>query len=114
MDPDYLLDQHEQEWGDVVITSSDLPSVRPRPVNNNRKLIRDRRSQARGKNARKEKKQQSKQEKEKRAKLKKKMKAAFVNSGDNKRKEEKEKRQTVLSTKKESQRHSRQKRKYQI
>ena len=108
MDPDYLLDELEQEWEDVTIISSDMPSIRPQ--NKNKKLIQDRRSQARQKNANKAKYKERKAKAAAKKKLKKKMKAKMVNSGDNQRRDAKQQRWIVLNDKKESKRHSRCKR----
>eukprot|EP01084_Bolivina_argentea_P215689 366247_1 len=105
MDPDYLHDALEQEWDTVTIVASDMPSVRKK--NNNKKIIRDRRSQAIQRNTNKEKVKLKKAKAAQKRKLKKKMKAATVNSGDNQRKEQKDKRWVVLSTKKENKRHGR-------
>ena len=54
MDPEYLLDQLEQEWEQDTIIASDLPSLRPK-FKNNTKLFQARRSQARQKNIHKDK-----------------------------------------------------------
>ena len=56
MDPDYLLDQLEQEWEEDIIIASNMPSLTPRFKNsNNKKLIQARRSQARQRHINKQK-----------------------------------------------------------
>eukprot|EP00485_Elphidium_margaritaceum_P022574 CAMPEP_0202712944 /NCGR_PEP_ID=MMETSP1385-20130828/47584_1 /ASSEMBLY_ACC=CAM_ASM_000861 /TAXON_ID=933848 /ORGANISM="Elphidium margaritaceum" /LENGTH=123 /DNA_ID=CAMNT_0049373143 /DNA_START=90 /DNA_END=458 /DNA_ORIENTATION=+ len=103
MDPDYLLDELEQEWEETVVVASDLPTSmqkrrkKPQPS----QIVRERRSQASRKNTAKDTAKIKKEKAVEKKKAKKKLKVASVNSGDNLRNVEKEKRVVVIEIKRE-------------